>query len=248
MKYTSQLERRVAHLESMMSKNEGKQVGTLYHVWTLQSYLKYILPNDELKASGKYTNQIYGSDEFVSFTRDQFFVVGTKSVQMSKVLVQLVIDGNKLSDHYKIGPYNEFAFDTDGNRVEIPDNPADREKEEAVKGPIKNLSKYIKEILFDGFDIDQWSINMITKANLIEKMAVWYELRYPDSKNEEKAFDKDIINKLNAANVEERFNSIEQIKEHNWIVEGGFENENEYNKCKSALTIELENRKKFIYS
>lgn len=167
MKYTDQLERRVAHLESVMSKNEGKQVGTLYHVCTLQSYLKYILPNDELRASGKYTNQIYGSDEFVSFTRDQFFVVGTKSVQSSKVLVQLVIDGDKLSEHYKVGPYNDFAFNDD-------DSPEKREKEEAAKGPIKHLSKYIKEIRVDVFDIDQSAINMIKKAKLVEKGAKYF--------------------------------------------------------------------------
>lgn len=93
---------------------------------------------------------------------------------MSKVLVQLVIDGDKLSDHYKIGQYNDFAFDTDGNLVEIHDSPVDREKEEAVKGPIKNLSKYIKEIRVDVFDIDQSSINMIKKAKLVEKGAKYF--------------------------------------------------------------------------
>ena len=61
------------------------------------------------------------------------------------ILFQIVVDGNKLSENYKIGPYNDLPF----NGYDII---ADREKEEAVKGPIKNASKYIKEIRFDFYN------------------------------------------------------------------------------------------------
>ena len=37
--------------------------------------------------------------------------------------------------------------------------------------------------------------------DLIEKIAVWYELRYPDSKNDKKAFDKEIVDKFNPVDV-----------------------------------------------
>lgn len=165
---------RIKCIESKLRILEAKQVGTIYHVCTLNAYLKYILPNDTLEASGKYYNWVYGGDDYVSFTRDKYFVVGTKSVQSSKVLVQLVIDGDKLSEHYKIGPYNDFAFDQEGNLVDDSNEITKREKEEAVKGPIKNLSKYIKEIRFDVFDIDQSTINMIKRAKLDPSKVRYY--------------------------------------------------------------------------
>ena len=166
------LERRIARLEKLLLK-EAKQVGILYHVCTLKAYLEWIAPDDTLQASGKYTNWVYGGTDIVSFTRDKYFVVGTQSVQNSKVLVQLVIDGDKLSEHYKIGPYNDMAFGKHGEHVE--ETPSDdgkyqpqkyREKEECVRGPIKNLSKYIKEIRLDVFDMDNSALSMIRRAKL----------------------------------------------------------------------------------
>ena len=160
------IEKRIAFLEKAL-KTEAKQVGTLYHVCTLDAYLKWILPNDTLQASGKYYNWVYGGDNYVSFTRDKYFVVGTKSVQASKVLIQLVIDGDKLSENYKIGPYNDFAFDPDGKHVDDGDAAKYREKEEACKGPIKNLSKYVKEVRLDTYDMDSSTITKIRKSKLL---------------------------------------------------------------------------------
>ena len=165
---TYKLVKRITTLEKLL-KNEAKQVGTLYHVCTLDAYLTYIEPKDMLQASGKYYNWVYGGDDYVSFTRDKYFVVGTKSVQASKVLIQLVIDGDKLSEHYKIGPYNDFAFGPDGEHIDDGEAAKYREKEEAVKVPIKNLSKYIKEIRVDVFSMDNAAIAKIRKAKLVEK-------------------------------------------------------------------------------
>jgi hypothetical protein len=159
------LEYRIAKLEKML-KNEAKQVGTFYHVCTLKAYLEWIAPKDMLQASGKYYNWVYGGNDYVSFTRDKYFVVGTKSVQASKVLVQLVIDGDKLSENHKIGPYNDFAFGPNGEHVDDGAASKYREKEETCKGPIKNLSKYIKEIRIDVFDMDSSTLSMIRSARL----------------------------------------------------------------------------------
>ena len=173
------LEKRISKLEKLVK--EAKQVGTLYHVCTLDAYVKWIRPNDTLQASGKYTNWVYGGTDIVSFTRDQYFVVGTKSVQQSAALVQLVIDGDLLSEHYKIGPYNDFAFDRNGDHIE--ETPSDdgkfqpqknREKEECVRGPIKNLSKYIKEIRLDVFDMNKGAISKIRKAKLDGQSVKYY--------------------------------------------------------------------------
>lgn len=139
------LERRIARLESIANVNEAKQVGTIYHVCSLKDYLKWILPNDTLQASGRYYNFAYGGNDFVSFTRDKSFVLESRDEEV--VLVQLVVDGDLLSERYKVRPYNDFAFGDDGQKK--PDDFRKREMEECVKGPIKNISKYIKEVRFD---------------------------------------------------------------------------------------------------
>lgn len=149
------LESRITRLENLL--NESKQVGTLYHVCTLDSYLKHILPNDTLQSSGSFNNKVYGGNNWVSFTRDPYFVISLPSL----VLIQLVIDGDKLSENYKVRPYNFYSKpierkyyddtstsnDTDDNF--IYDKPEIRQFEEVVSGPIKNISKYIKEVRFD---------------------------------------------------------------------------------------------------
>lgn len=132
-------------LENKVKAFESKQVGTLYHVCTLEAYLKYILPKDQLQASGMYHNWVYGSNDYVSFTRNKGYVLDT--IDENIVLIQLVVDGDKLSEHYKIGPYNDFAFGKSG--MKMYDDPTRREAEETVRGPIVNISKYIKEVRFD---------------------------------------------------------------------------------------------------
>ena len=139
------LEKRVSRLEKLL-RNESKQVGTIYHVCNLDS-LNHILKTNTIESSGKWYNHLYHGDEFVSFTRDQYMMPndGLSYLTSQNILFQIVVDGNKLSENYKIGPYNDMPFNG-------YDFPVDREKEEAVKGPIKNASKYIKEIRFDFYN------------------------------------------------------------------------------------------------
>ena len=146
------LEYKIRKLEKQLY--EAKQVGTLYHVCTPDAYLKYIYPNDQLSASGKYMNFLYKDNNYVSFTRDKYFVVQTDTIKSSAILFQLVIDGDLLSENYKVRPYNDFVYSQYGTYYPYDDNPKLREKEEVVKGPIKNISNYIKEIHFDLFGID----------------------------------------------------------------------------------------------
>jgi hypothetical protein len=159
------LEYRIRKLEKLLL-NEAKQVGTLYHVCTLNAFLKYILPTDTLSASGKYNNYLYGGKNYVSFTRDKNFVVSTNTVNHARILIRLVVDGDLLSERYKIGPYNDFAYDTkSGNFDPSNDYHKSREMEEVVKGPIKNISKYIKEIQFDVCDLEEKTINDLKKLS-----------------------------------------------------------------------------------
>lgn len=164
---------RLDRLENKLHVYESKQVGDIYHVCTLEAYLKYIEPNDELVASGKHFNHLHGSSEYVSFTRDKYFVVGTQSVQKSKVLVQLVVDGNLLSENRKVGPYNDMVFNKEGELVDNVD-PDKREQEEVVLGPIENFSRFVKEIRVDVFDMDSSALAKIRKSKLVDNPKARY--------------------------------------------------------------------------
>ena len=151
---------RVKFLESLVY--EGKQVGDIYHVCTIDSYLKYIKPMNILSSSGQYNNWLHNSEtNWVSFTRNKRFTVETDDIFSSKVLLQIVVDGDKLSENYKIEPYNDLAWNYFGSKYDTLDEPKKRESEEAVNGPIKNVSKYIKEIRFDIRTLDDKTIELI---------------------------------------------------------------------------------------
>jgi hypothetical protein len=96
------------------SLNENKQVGVIYHYTTFENGLK-ILQSNELKADhaadSTNTNPIYA----VSFTRDKRFHnnhnigfdIGSSG---QKPQVRFTIDGDKLSNKYKIAPYVQDAL------------------------------------------------------------------------------------------------------------------------------------------
>ena len=134
-------------------RTESKQVGTLYHVCTIDAFVNRIIEDNELgtennlHASGKYHNDLLDTYDAVSFTRDPLFVVPTWTVQGADILFQFVVDGNKLSEHYKITPYNgNYYIDDDDEKHS---DPKLFEKEEVVIGPIDNFKSYIKEVRFD---------------------------------------------------------------------------------------------------
>ena len=88
---------------------EAKQVGTVYHYTTFDNGFK-ILQSNQLKSSGTAdstkSNPMYG----VSFTRDKRFhnnhnVGFDVSSFGQKPQVRFTIDGDKLSNKYKIQPY-----------------------------------------------------------------------------------------------------------------------------------------------
>ena len=150
---------RYSYLESMnrgqqdKSKMfEAKQVGDLYHVCSLKSLSKFIAPTDTLQGSGKYNNWFLGGDtDIVSFTRDSRFILHTWRDDEYPVVFQFKVDGNKLSENYKVFPYNDFHYDV-ANGIPVEEKQTEipfREKEEVVRGKIHPFSKYIKEVYFD---------------------------------------------------------------------------------------------------
>lgn len=105
--------------------NEAKQVGVIYHYTTFENGLK-ILQSNELKADhaaySTNTNPIYA----VSFTRDKRFHdnhnIGFDVSSLGQTpQVRFTVDGNKLSNKFKVQPYSQqgaFSKDKKGFEAE----------------------------------------------------------------------------------------------------------------------------------
>ena len=124
---------------------EEKQVGILYHFTYLYSMLE-IIDSDILgdKSLGKYNE--------ISFTRDKNFYKRTKIVPVECCFI---VDGNKLSNKYKIKPYqwNSAHFSQHSNNLKSPKSgKIEDQMEEVVYGYISDFNKYVKSIII--FDID----------------------------------------------------------------------------------------------
>lgn len=124
---------------------EAKQVGTLYHVCTLDALARYIAPNDTLSGSGKYTNYVLNSNKVVSFTRDRNYIVNTGRNRVSPFLFRFSVNGDKLSERHRLSPYNDLSFKFGGKEKSNFDFK-EIEKEEVLLGEVKNFSKYIIKV------------------------------------------------------------------------------------------------------
>jgi hypothetical protein len=98
---------------------EGKQVGTLYH-YTENWLLEKIIKSNMLRAPVSFTR---------SKDKETVFWIGAECV--------LVVDGDKLSNNYKISPYQDY--DEEGQYFD--------EMEERVNKNITNLDKYLTKII-----------------------------------------------------------------------------------------------------
>lgn len=114
---------------------EAKQVGILYHLTNLDG-MEYILRDNKLRR---------GSYEGISFTRNKMlnFYIGSPV----NLFFKLIINGDKLSEKYKLEPYKYHAND---KGIDFR-----KEAEELIRASeISNISKYIKGIAFiyDNFE------------------------------------------------------------------------------------------------
>jgi hypothetical protein len=142
---------------------EAKQVGTLYH-WTTWKSLMSIIKTNSLHTG----HSGHGEFDYISTTRSkdktQFGIAESSNVV-------LVLDGDKISNRYKIIPYHDLETeeyddityrDEFGNQIGIPDDDwegegipkikkygAFDEMEELIVGDLYPLDKYlIKVILY----------------------------------------------------------------------------------------------------
>lgn len=104
--------------------NEGKQVGSLYHFTSLSGG-EDIIKSNTLKPIN------YDS---ISLTRDKNLYKISDYIEGG--LVRLTLDGDKLSNNFKIKPYDEDQRKIYGNF----------ESEERIDKPIKNIKDYIIKI------------------------------------------------------------------------------------------------------
>ena len=133
-------------------RETAKQVGILYHYTSINS-LKKILNGNILKSRGDY----------ISFTRNQNFDFIPRQIG-NALECRIEIDGDKLSNDYKIKPYNDEEF--------TKNNPTKMEQEEMVKGYISPIIPYIVKIILykdtDNFAQiikEKWNIDV----DIIEK-------------------------------------------------------------------------------
>lgn len=131
--------------------NEGKQVGILYH-FTRTGELISILENNILKASNMWaTNDDLRS--FNSFTRNK----NGWNVGGFPTDVRITLDGNKLSNKYRIQPFNmNFGVD---------------EMEERIYKDILNIRNYILNIDINtkngAYDIHKDILKDLYPVNLV---------------------------------------------------------------------------------
>lgn len=125
---------------------EGKQVGTLYHFTSIDNFMD-IMDNNLLKHSkAKEKNPKTGKQEDnISFTRDKRF--GKAFRPGVDVDVAFVVDGNKLSDKYKISPY-QFDFDAEG-MFDLPQEIRDEMEEKIWVRVITNFKKYVTGVIIN---------------------------------------------------------------------------------------------------
>jgi len=134
--------------------NEGKQVGKLYH-FTKKSLLEKILSSNEMKGSFMYEDE-NGKDLYgVSTTRN-------KNLFYDKNPIRITLDGDKLSNTYKIMPRDYW-----NRQYNIPGEPQTIDEDEEViltpKGYVDNIKNYILSI--DG-DVNEENNNNMKLSEL----------------------------------------------------------------------------------
>jgi hypothetical protein len=126
--------------------NESKQVGPLYH-WT-DIYSSYNIVNDNFLKG--YLTDTFTSQPAISFTRNKNFLQ-IKPKLRNKPAICFVVDGDKLSNKYKIQPFQD------------PKIKKDEMEEKVLTDGIDNFSNYVTKIIipkklfsFGGYSPDQY--------------------------------------------------------------------------------------------
>jgi len=154
---------------------ESKNVGILYHFTSIENLIE-IINSNEMIGNGS-----------ISFTRDKNFLdtTGAESIGSDSTECRIVVDGDKLSNKYKIRPYNFFSnISTRPNRetglsIDGEDFIAGPESEEVVlTDRIENIKDYIIRVDFIYGTKNKWFTTEPTKdeLNILRRNRIKFEL------------------------------------------------------------------------
>lgn len=123
--------------------NEAKQVGTVYHYTTILALLKIL--NDDILG-----DKSLGKHALVSLTRDKNFQKRTRIIPAE---CRITIDGDKLSNRYKVQAYQWNAAHFSG-MLATKSGEIEDQMEEEVQGYITGIINYIEKIELFELDLD----------------------------------------------------------------------------------------------
>lgn len=125
--------------------NEGKQVGKIYHFTTADGLFGILKMNKIIANRIRIGKKAFNA---VSFTRNKNFL-NVKRLGLAgnqEIIGYLSVDGNKLSNNYKIIPFNYYTRIPPEHAVDLDKLTYD-EDEEIVAKDVLNVDNYITEIV-----------------------------------------------------------------------------------------------------
>lgn len=126
---------------------EAKQVGIVYHFTNYKNIID-ILDDNIL---------MIGNHDYISTTRNKQF-------KKTNLQVRITLDGTKISNNYKIEPYNYFSNDFVGRGE-------DEMEERIITRKLENLDKYIKKIDIKYHDsVFKYQMGRISWIDYVEKI------------------------------------------------------------------------------
>jgi hypothetical protein len=170
---------------------EAKQVGILYHFTPFKGILG-ILKTNILKVGDDSNFETGGNTGNISLTRDK---------NLNYFNYRITLDGNKLSNNYKITPYS-YGIEAG-------------EAEESVNRDIKNITNYIIDIHYILYEID--TILNLTNLNKIIKLYPNIKFIYK-SKEVNYEFVKNFIKEFPQEISSSEFSKTYEYKGKKWIL------------------------------
>lgn len=149
------MKQRISSLDEFI--NEGKQIGFLYH-YTYLIHAIQIIDENVMKMGELHQS--------ISFTRDKNFHKRSFIFRKEGRDVRIVIDGDKLSQKYKVQPYNYFSgWGNNSKLTAKAGGVGEDQSEETVLSDIHDIKKYIISIDLPSPDMYSGSITVRGKES-----------------------------------------------------------------------------------
>jgi len=154
---------------------EGKQVGLLYHYTYLINAIQIIDEN---------TMKIGQLHPSISFTRDKNFHKRSFLFNKEGRDIVFVLDGDKLSNNYKITPYSYFSGWTGNKKTAKGGGDGEDQSEEMIDQDIRNIKKYIVRIALPDPNVYDGSVTIrgLSSNDFLKKLTGenMYKQKYVD--------------------------------------------------------------------